>query len=491
MTNEQKPESNRTKVRREDQYQFDQPVDYVQHLLPAFNHVKPLFRWVSLVYAQFPTWISGKQAAEGGFASGKRRTASRSILVLNRTNVNDNAPHLLAYCEKRRGTPSNMERLPQDTKMPPGNRAAMRLYRLLRHQHVVLALDGLQTTGILLADQRAGKTGVARTAGSADAVDIVFRLVRHIVVDHEIDVVHVDAARGYVGCNEHGGFTRAEFAHNAVALVLRKVAVEAGGRRAAGEELFGYGFYPVPCVAEDQRQPWGSLLHELADGDDFARFRGMHTHLADGLGRFVALADFDAQGIDKVLFGDDGDFLAHGRGKEHGLVLARDIGEDRLDIRQKAEIEHFVRFVKNDKPNVAELECVLADKVLDAAGRADNDLRALTERLQLDVGRLPAVNADGADGQVRGELFNDACGLQREFARGAEDERLYFVVFGLDALHDGDDERRRFAGARLRDAYEVASVHQRFERLLLNGRRGVIVRSFERAPHRCGKEFLI
>jgi hypothetical protein len=46
------------------------------------------------VYAQFPTWISGKQAAEGGFASGKRRTASRSILVLNRTNVNDNARHL-------------------------------------------------------------------------------------------------------------------------------------------------------------------------------------------------------------------------------------------------------------------------------------------------------------------------------------------------------------------------------------------------------------
>ena len=66
-----------------------------------------------------------------------------------------------------------------------------------------------------------------RSAGSADAVDIILVLLRHVVVDHAVDIVDVDAARGNVGCNENRELSFFERAHGFFTLLLRNVAVDA------------------------------------------------------------------------------------------------------------------------------------------------------------------------------------------------------------------------------------------------------------------------
>ena len=43
------------------------------------------------------------------------------------------------------------------------------------------------------ADQREGDALLAGAAGAADAVDVIFVLVRDIIVDDAVDVVDVDA----------------------------------------------------------------------------------------------------------------------------------------------------------------------------------------------------------------------------------------------------------------------------------------------------------
>ncbi|MPM63166.1 hypothetical protein SDC9_110046 [bioreactor metagenome] len=297
-----------------------------------------------------------------------------------------------------------------------------------------------------------------RAAGTADAVDVIFRLVRHVVVDDEVNVVHVDAARRNIRCDQNGRFARAEVAHNVVALALAQVAMQTSACEAARVELLRNGLYAVARVAEDQRQTRRSFLHQVVHGGDFARFRRVDAHLLNGLCRFVALADLNGLRIGQVALRNAVDLFAHRRREEHHLVLAGDVAEDPLDVRQEAEVEHFVRLVENDETNVVELERVLIDQILHAAGCADDDLRAAAQRLNLHIGGLTTIDGDRAHFLMLGEFLKHCRGLQREFARRAKNQRLRFSVVGVDLLDDRNRERRGFARTGLGDADEIATV---------------------------------
>ena len=149
-----------------------------------------------------------------------------------------------------------------------------------------------------------------------------------------------------------GVLARAKIAHDAVALALAQVAVDAGARQTGRIEFAGDGLDPVARVAEDQRQTRIGLLHQEVHGGDLTRFRGVDAHLADGLGGFVALANLDGLGLRQIALRDAGDLLAHGGGEQHHLPFVGDAAEDPLDVRQEAEIEHLVRLVEHDETNV-------------------------------------------------------------------------------------------------------------------------------------------
>src|SRR5258708_15134304 len=64
-------------------------------------------------------------------------------------------------------------------------------------------LDVAQVRAVFARDERHGLTGFSRAAGAADAVDVVFRDVRHVVVHHVRQRLDVEAARGDVGSDQH------------------------------------------------------------------------------------------------------------------------------------------------------------------------------------------------------------------------------------------------------------------------------------------------
>lgn len=74
-------------------------------------------------------------------------------------------------------------------------------------------------TGLFVAQSRAS------ARGAADTVDVVLGVTRHVVVDHQRDVVHVDAARYDVRRNEDVHLAVAEVEHHLVALFLIQVRV--------------------------------------------------------------------------------------------------------------------------------------------------------------------------------------------------------------------------------------------------------------------------
>ena len=74
----------------------------------------------------------------------------------------------------------------------------------------------------------------------------------------------------------------------------------------------------------------------------------------------------------------------------------RDLLEDLLDVGEEAEVEHLVGLVEHDLGRVRQVEQALVVQVDEAAGGADDDLRAGLELLDLALVRLAAVDRDDA-----------------------------------------------------------------------------------------------
>ena len=89
------------------------------------------------------------------------------------------------------------------------------------------------------ADEGERATRLARAASATDAVRIIFGVVRQIVVEDDFEVIDIEPARGDVGRHEELEAALAKFIHDAVALHLRDVAVQAVDRVTARREDLG------------------------------------------------------------------------------------------------------------------------------------------------------------------------------------------------------------------------------------------------------------
>ena len=95
-----------------------------------------------------------------------------------------------------------------------------------RDCHPDQPLDVAQERRFLVIAERDRYALGAGARGAADAVDVAFRNVRQIVIDHVADAVHVDAAGGDVGGDQDAQGPGTEVGEHALALVLRLVAVD-------------------------------------------------------------------------------------------------------------------------------------------------------------------------------------------------------------------------------------------------------------------------
>ena len=68
-------------------------------------------------------------------------------------------------------------------------------------------------------------------------MDVIFRVVRQVVIEDHLHVVDIDAARGYIGGDEKLESRLAELVHHPVTLSLVHVAVEPVGGIALGVEM--------------------------------------------------------------------------------------------------------------------------------------------------------------------------------------------------------------------------------------------------------------
>ena len=324
-------------------------------------------------------------------------------------------------------------------------------------------------------------------AGPADAVDVVFSILRDPVVDDMRDAGDVDAAGGDIGGDENFVDAILESLEGFHAIRLADVGVHDG-------------HFVVPSLFQKSGQIVGFLsgagedhdavvigLVEEGDEEFVALVHGDRVEVVgDGRGDFTS-GDLDFDGILQAPFCEGLDRGGHGGGEEKGLPLAgRAEVDDLADVGEEAHVEHAINLVEDEGADVAEIEGAAGLKVEEASRGGDDDVGAFFECFDLGAVSDPTVEKGNLVAAVFPVVLECLGDLMGQFAGWFEDETdgsASRFVFG-----EGRESKcGRFSSSGLGGPDDIPAFEDQGNGLGLNGGWGGIAGLGDSLEDRLGK----
>ena len=198
------------------------------------------------------------------------------------------------------------------------------------------ALNQLQLTELTRSDEGHSYAGVACTAGTADAVNVAFRILRNIKVDNVGNVVNVDTAGSNVGSNKHIDSALAEFLHYAVTLVLAQVTMQALSHIAAAGKCDGQVVNTLFGAAENNQLAVDFCIQQTAQA--FNLILGFKIVLLNQRNSQLFLGNSYILRRLHVLLGQAQNRTGHSCGEQQSLTFNRQAAHNFFDIINKAHI---------------------------------------------------------------------------------------------------------------------------------------------------------
>ena len=151
------------------------------------------------------------------------------------------------------------------------------------------AFNGSQHAAFARGNEQDGIALTTGTTGTANAVDIAFRIVRNVVVQHVGDAFHVETAGGHVGGNQHINLAVLELLDSAFALSLLHVTVDGGSGDTTSGELFSQLFGHLLGTGKDDHGVERFGFDDAGDGIELVHAADnpvtlTHVFGRDGLG---------------------------------------------------------------------------------------------------------------------------------------------------------------------------------------------------------------
>ena len=356
-------------------------------------------------------------------------------------------------------------------------------------------LDLVELIHVLLGHKRDGPAQLAGAARTANTVDVVGRLGRHVKVHDVAHVADVDAAGEHVGCHQHVDGTVAEGRKCALALGLAAVAMNRGSLDALALQTTAAAVGTVLGAHKDDGALRAFLFEELGQQVVLGLDGHREHKLVDGVGGRRGGRDLHAGRVAHQVGDLTHGLLVEGRREQQCLALGRRLAHNTANGGQKAHVEHAVGFVEHQHLDLVQVASALLDQIDQTARRCDQDVAAVLEGSGL---RLVAHAAHDGHGNMAGDvgdLARDLVDLLGELARRGDDEHhgaaavalgLFSTAttvtaaalahrFGrsdvLQIVHGRQQKGGRLAGAGLSGGKQVAALEHHGDRAGLHGRR--------------------
>ena len=330
------------------------------------------------------------------------------------------------------------------------------------------ALNQLQLAELTRSDEGHSYAGVACTTGTADAVNVAFRILRNIKVDNVGNVVNVDTAGSNVGSNQHINSAFAEFLHYAVTLVLAQVAMQALSHVATAGKCDRQVVNTLFSTAEDNQLAVDFCVQQTAQafnlilGFEIVLLNQRYSQLFLGNGYILRRLH--------VLLGQAQNRTGHSCGEQQSLAFNRQAAHNLFDIINKAHIQHFVSLVQYEEFDMVQMNSTAVDMVNQTARSTDNNLHIVAQRTDLAFNRLAAVNRQRTHAAGTADFAYFFRNLNSQLTGRSHNQRLNMLEVG-NCLHQRNTESSGFAGTGLCLADNVVTLEHQGNSSGLNRRR--------------------
>ena len=197
--------------------------------------------------------------------------------------------------------------------------------------------------------QGVGHTVALRSARAANAVDIVFILVGHIIVKYRIHIVHINAPGSHIRGHKHMELALPEPGHHRLPFALRNVPVDALGVQSTHLQEFSQALRGSLGIAEAHDPLQLLSVNDAGNGVHLLVRRNLQTVLQDiGLILLGGLYG-DLLRVTLVHPGDVHDLPGNG-GRKHPQILALgDLVQNPGNIVNKTHVQHPVRLIQHHR----------------------------------------------------------------------------------------------------------------------------------------------
>ena len=122
------------------------------------------------------------------------------------------------------------------------------------------------------------------------------------------------------------------------------------------------------------------------------------------------------------------DLGRHGGTEHQRLLVGRGHTGQPLDVRKEAEVEHLVGLVEHQHLDMGQVKALPVRQVEQSPGRADYQVYAVTQRVELLVVADAAVDRQDADPKLRRGLRQVGAHLQGQLASWCHHQGLRLAV---------------------------------------------------------------
>ena len=238
-------------------------------------------------------------------------------------------------------------------------------------------------------------------------MDIVFRDIRQLKIDHLRQLVDIDAARGDVRRHQDLQGAILELGQGTGTRRLALVAMDGRRRDLVLEQLLGQLVGAVFGAGKDQHLLPVVMANQVRQKLLLMQLRHQMHRLLHHFGRGVAACHFDAARVVEQGLGQGADVVREGGREQQGLALLRHQGDHLADIADKAHIQHTVGLIEHQDLNPGQVYRALPHMVEQTTGRRHQEINAASQGLELRVN----IDATEHDHRGQGDMF--AIGLHR------------------------------------------------------------------------------
>ena len=205
---------------------------------------------------------------------------------------------------------------------------------------------------------------------------IGLRHIRQIIVDHAGQLVDIDASGRYIRRDQYPQLFILKIVQRPLPGALGFVSVDRLGDHIALRQLPDHPVCPVLRARKYQRRVGIFCLQNMKQQILFIPLVHKIQILLDGLHRGGRRGDLDFLRVFQDFRRQLGDVRGHRGREKQRLLLLRRPGDNFLDVVDKSHIQHAVRLVQHQNPDLLDIHNLLVHQIQKPSRRRHQDIHA-------------------------------------------------------------------------------------------------------------------